>query len=132
MIINRVKHLFYLITFHNKRLLFARVLSIADLCVPSAIQVSLLFAFDNISYSKRWNNILSECSFKLMPLIVSYEYKKLHEMKTLIDNLRISIEEHLSCLEFMDLDKKTQEKINKVEESIMHIKNLKFNRDVHD
>lgn len=78
-------------------------------------------------FMEEWNKTLSECSLKLMGLIIQQEETQLKEI-----NEEIKVTTDASTSEYVILEKKTEESLQKLEESVMATKRSKFSRDLND
>lgn len=83
-------------------------------------------------FVQEWNQTLSECSLKLMSLIVKEEQNRLLTLKEDIDKLQGEINSSLSADVLSKWNDKIQIKLTKAEDLITKTKKAKFQRDKLD
>lgn len=79
-----------------------------------------------------WNATLSECSTKLMRLIIQQEEVTLTELNMEIEEAKVLLAPHANSSEYEALRVKMENNLKKLEDHIMDIKKSKFNRDILD
>ncbi|OCT85572.1 hypothetical protein XELAEV_18023741mg [Xenopus laevis] len=70
--------------------------------------------------------LLTECSLKLMGLIVEKKSEMPIELKKELDSLRIEVDAHKTHVDFLSLNKQMETKIKPLEADIMDIKTKKI------
>lgn len=83
-------------------------------------------------FLSKWNELLSDCSLKIIELIVQAEKMRLIEIEKEIADLKIEVQQHLEQKQYEDLVSSIQEKVNKYEKDIAQVKTKKLQRDSQD
>ncbi|XP_072010785.1 uncharacterized protein [Engystomops pustulosus] len=84
------------------------------------------------TFVTEWNMILSECSSKLMNLIVKEETTKLQELSTKIEEIRQILKESTSNTDYDTQNLRIQQHIESLEEKIATTKKSKWLREEYD
>ncbi|XP_053575208.1 POC1 centriolar protein homolog B [Bombina bombina] len=79
-----------------------------------------------------WNNVLSECSFQLMQLLIQIRTQHLQDIKTEIDTLQLELNKRSTDPDFSKFDTILQTSLAKGKQVIMENKHVKFIRDKTD
>lgn len=79
-----------------------------------------------------WNSILTDCSIKLMKLIIQHEEITITTVNSEIVELHEQIKEFENTVAFQTLNEKINTNMQKLEDHITDMKKVKFNRDVTD
>lgn len=82
-------------------------------------------------YKEEWNSILTECSIKLMKLLVKQEDQHLKGIKEEIRILQQSTNTHSAPEKFQRLNNKMQSNLKSLEDQIMFTKRIKISKGPH-
>lgn len=80
----------------------------------------------------RWNDLLSDCSLKLIELIVQTEKMRLKEIEREILDMKVEIQQQLEQQPYEEILTSIQDKVNKYEKDIAQVKTKKLQRDSND
>lgn len=83
-------------------------------------------------FADKWNCVLSDCSKKLMELIISFESAALTDIRKEIKILQAEVTPFAHYEAFLQMDTKLKENIANMETTIMEIKKSKYMRDLQD
>lgn len=86
----------------------------------------------NEEFIKNWENTLTDCSCKLIKLIIHQEETILVEIRNEIESAQAAVAVHSQLEAFNTLDTRIKENLSKLEKSITEIKQRKFLRDIQD
>ncbi|OCT70902.1 hypothetical protein XELAEV_18037827mg [Xenopus laevis] len=100
--------------------------------IPRGLRIKKFPTSLSEEFMVKWNTVLSDCSLKLMGLIVEKKSGMHIELKKELDFLRIAVDAHKEHVDFMSLNKQMETKIKQLEADIMDIKTKKYNRDKDD
>lgn len=81
---------------------------------------------------KQWEDILSECSIKLMKLLIEDENHQLILIQEEINKLEVTVKTQLVFSEWEKWQNTVSDNLKKMEENIIMTKQSKFERDLHD
>lgn len=80
----------------------------------------------------KWNSILSECSIKLMKLIIQHEESVLTVLNTEMVTIQDQVKSFENTPEYAMLQEKMTTSLQKLEDYITNTKKVKFKRDILD
>lgn len=83
-------------------------------------------------FQTRWHDVLTDCSIKLMQLIVEYEDEALKDMRIEIKATQEALLKYTDKPLFLQLDEKLKQNLNNLEEHLIKFKQDKYNRDFMD
>lgn len=84
------------------------------------------------TFLAQWQSTLSDCSFKLMELIIQYEQQSLADLREEVSKTQQSLTAYAHHPDFIEMDNKLKNNLAKLETIIIQIKQSKFNRDYVD
>lgn len=84
------------------------------------------------SFTTEWNDTLTDCSLKLMGLLVKQEDLMLNDLNIEIQALEQLITTEHNKEEYTLLKEKMETNLRKLEDDVMNMKKVKFNRDTLD
>lgn len=84
------------------------------------------------TFKKEWEGILSDCSLKLINLIIKHERDTLSQLQTEITTIKTSMQNQESTQDYKRLYAEMESNISKMEDQITVIKQRKFERDTMD
>lgn len=101
--------------------------------VPRGLRIR---KFPTMTYTEefktQWEKILTDCSIKLMELIISQEESMLRDIRDKIVTVQSTVKVHSSMDLFNSMDSRMTENLNKLEKMITDVKQNKFQRDLQD
>ncbi|XP_075208113.1 uncharacterized protein LOC142313011 [Anomaloglossus baeobatrachus] len=83
-------------------------------------------------FIKSWDQILSNCSIKLIELILTYEQKKMDSLENSIKEIESNLQTHVQSSAFLASQQKINDNLTKLEEFITTTKQNKFKLDTLD
>ncbi|OCT55920.1 hypothetical protein XELAEV_18000426mg [Xenopus laevis] len=102
--------------------------------IPRGLRVQLFPSFEETpqSFKLQWEEVLSECSHKLMSLLKQYNIEELESIKAQQKQLCDQLKEYESNDEFRRLDDNLKSFMDNLNAEIMQVKKRKFERDILD
>ncbi|OCT97461.1 hypothetical protein XELAEV_18009685mg [Xenopus laevis] len=102
--------------------------------IPRGLRIKKIptFVGNDDEFVTKWNSILTDCSIRLMTLILEQKQSTYTTIKQDLTQLQTDLSQHHLHSEFEKFDVTLQKRMQTLEAEIMTNKNVKFTRDKHD